>query len=45
MDADDLFEPGDRAMVGFELNDVIKQLENLISGFLQRERQEKWLAV
>lgn len=28
VDADDLFEPGDRVMVGFELNDVIKRLDN-----------------
>jgi hypothetical protein len=39
VDADDLFEPGDRVMVGFELNDVIKQLED--AGFWIFAAQEK----
>lgn len=39
VDADALFEPGDRVMIGFELNDVIKQLED--AGFWIFAAQEK----
>ena len=34
-----MFEPGDRVMIGFELNDVIKQLED--AGFWIFAAQEK----
>lgn len=39
VDADALFEPGDRVIIGFELNDVIKQLED--AGFWIFAAQEK----